>query len=274
MSTITQSSDLTTFLDESYAVSQQQIQDYRRDGYTVVEDLITGQALEQLRDAVAEAVESESVDDHLKIQGLGATYDRVFNQKVNLWNRHESIRPFALSRRFAGIAAQLEGRSMRIWHDQSLFKEPGKISVNKTPWHQDAPYWPHTDRAHSTTIWIALKDANARNGCMTFIPRTHTEEYQPVRFGTSDDLFEFAPKFKGSKGYMKELKAGSATFHNGLTFHYAGPNTTDQTREAYAVIYMPDDVRFNGETHMVTDPLKLTKDDLLAGDLFPIVARV
>ncbi len=274
MSTVALSSGLLNLLNEPYAVSQQQIQDYRRDGYIVVEDLITGEALEQLRDTVAEAVAVESTEDHLKISGLGTTYDRVFNQKVNLWNRHESIRPFALCRRFAGIAAQLEGRTMRIWHDQSLFKEPGKISVNKTPWHQDSPYWPHSDRAHSTTIWIALKDANARNGCMTFIPGTHTQEYQPVRFGTSDDLFEFAPKYKGVKGHMKEIKAGSATFHNGLTFHYAGPNATDQTREAYAVVYMPDGVRFNGEAHVVTEPLQLSKNELLDSELFPIVARV
>ena len=44
---------------------------------------------------------------------------------------------------------------MRIWHDQALFKEPMKGN-NKTPWHQDAVYWPHTDRWHQTTIWIAL----------------------------------------------------------------------------------------------------------------------
>lgn len=273
MSTSAQLADLSKYLDEPYVVSSQQISDYRRDGFIVVEDIITGDALQQLRDAVADAVSTESADDPNKIQNYG-TYDRIFNQKVNLWMRHAAVKPFALSRRFASVAAQLERRSMRIWHDQALFKEPSKTAVNKTPWHQDSPYWPHSDRAHSTTIWLALKDADRRNGCMTFIPGTHKEEFQPVDLGIPDDLFEFAPQYKGIKGQMKELKAGSATFHNGLTFHYAGPNSSDGTREAFAIIYMPDGVRFNGEPHVVTDPLKPTAGDLLSGEKFPLVATI
>ena len=59
---------------------------------------------------------------------------------------------------------------MRVWHDQALFKEP-KTGV-KTPWHQDAVYWPHARRGGETTIWIALKDATIHNGCMSFVGGT------------------------------------------------------------------------------------------------------
>ena len=61
------------------------------------------------------------------------------------------------------------------------------------------------------------------------------------------------------------LKAGSVTFHNGLTFHYAGPNKTDGMREAFAVIYMRDGTIYDGRPHVVADPLK-TSEGLKVGD--------
>ena len=161
---------------------------------------------------------------------------------------------------------------MRIWHDQALFKEPHRGA--KTPWHQDSPYWPHDDRAHSTTIWLALKDATIDNGCMTFVPGTHTSEFQAVNLGRPDDLFEFAPQFKGLRGQVRELKAGSATFHNGLTFHYAGPNKTAAMREALAVIFMPDGTRYIDAPHMLTDGAGLKVGDVLDGDRHPVVSTV
>jgi ectoine hydroxylase-related dioxygenase (phytanoyl-CoA dioxygenase family) len=69
-----------------------------------------------------------------------------------------------------------------------------------------------------------------------------------------------------------ELRAGSVTFHNGLTFHYAGPNKSDGTREAFAIIYMPADTHFDGSSHVVTEPLAVPVGAPLDGDLFPLVS--
>ena len=49
---------------------------------------------------------------------------------------------------------------------------------------------------------------------------------------------------------MEQPDAGSVTVHNGLTFHAAGANQTDQMREALAIIYMPDGTRFDGGTDL------------------------
>jgi ectoine hydroxylase-related dioxygenase (phytanoyl-CoA dioxygenase family) len=164
-----------------------------------------------------------------------------------------------LCERFADLAARLSGQPVRVWHDQALFKEPREGA--KTPWHQDAHYWPHHDRRHQITIWIALKDATLANGCMSFIPGSQrVENLEPIRLADPQNIFDMAPQFKGVKPHVCELKAGSCTFHNGLTFHYAGPNKSDGMREAFAVIYMPDG-----------DPLGLKVGDKLEGEVFPLV---
>jgi ectoine hydroxylase-related dioxygenase (phytanoyl-CoA dioxygenase family) len=164
---------------------------------------------------------------------------------------------------------------MRVWHDQALFKEPG-TGKNRTPWHQDAPYWPHTDRNRQTTIWIALQDATIENGCMSFVSGTHrVGALPPVDLGDNpQDIFSYVPHIKPVKPKLIELKAGSCTFHNGLTFHYAGPNKSTGTREAFAIIYMPDGTIYSGQPHVVTDAMdpRPRTGEPLGGELFPLVS--
>ena len=63
------------------------------------------------------------------------------------------------------------------------------------------------------------------------------------------------------------------TVHNGMTFHYAGPNRSDGLREAIAIIYMPDGTTYHKVSHPVTDPLNLKQGDKLNSEMFPLVSN-
>jgi phytanoyl-CoA hydroxylase len=253
-------------------LAQAQIDQYRRDGFIQIPGVFTGDELRQFRDAVAAAVAQEVAEQKPDPGRTPTAYEALFIQRVNLWRRHASVRPFVTSKRLGNLAARLEGVPMRLWHDHALFKEPGKGN-NKTPWHQDAVYWPHTDKWRQTSIWIALKDATITNGCMSFVAGTHTLGAMPyIDLANPQDIFQYAPHIKPVKPVTHELKAGSVTFHNGLTFHYAGPNKSDATREAIAIIYMPEGTTYNGARHVCTDGLGFEVGQKLDHELFPIVS--
>lgn len=255
---------------QHYPLTQKQIDQYRRCGFIQLDNIITGDQLDYIRNTIAAAVQSETLLPQDK-STLG-TYGRIFNQKVNLWQRHPNIARITLSDALGSLAMRLEGRPMRVWHDQALFKEP-RMGNNKTPWHQDAVYWPHADRWRQTTVWIALTDTSTRNGCMSFIEGSHTlGPLPPVNLSDPQDLFDSAQHLRPIHPKPKPLKAGSVTFHNGLTFHFAGPNKSEATREAFAVIYMPDGTRYDGQPHIVTDSYGPAQDELLDGALFPLVS--
>jgi ectoine hydroxylase-related dioxygenase (phytanoyl-CoA dioxygenase family) len=264
-------SDSTTdpLLDTPYPLTDEQIAQYQRDGFIQITCLLHGPELEQLRQAVESAVAQEQTPPP---PGTTKTpYEQIFIQKVNLWRRHPAVARFVLSKRLGNLAAALGGFPVRIWHDQALFKEPREGA--KTPWHQDAVYWPHKENAGQISIWIALKDATIQNGCMSFVPGTHTlGALEYISLANPKNLFDFAPEeFRGKKPVTCELPAGSCTFHNGLTFHYAGPNKSDDMREAFAIIYMPDGTHYDGAKHVVTDPLEFKAGDVLDGEMFPLV---
>jgi ectoine hydroxylase-related dioxygenase (phytanoyl-CoA dioxygenase family) len=112
---------------------------------------------------------------------------------------------------------------------------------------------------------------------MAFVPGSHTfGRLEPIRLTDPQDLFSLVPDEARAgrelKGVFQPLPAGSFTFHNGLTFHYAGPNTTDRPRRAMITIYMPDGTHFNGADHVVTQDLDLRVGDVLAGERFPVLA--
>lgn len=258
-----------SLLDQDYPVTADQIASYRRDGYIALEDVITGPELQRLRDATAGAVETET--DPEKLRG---PYALLFIQRVNLWRRHPAIAEFVRCRRLGNLAARLTGKKMRLWHDHALFKKP-REGV-RTPWHQDTHYWPHEPKGDQLSIWIALNDVPPQKGCMSFIPGSHqVKDLPPIALSNPQDIFDLAPQFKGVKPRICPLKAGSVTFHNGLTFHYAAPNKSEEMREALAIIFMPDGTRYTGKGHVVTDPLVplgLKVGDELAGEVFPVVS--
>jgi phytanoyl-CoA hydroxylase len=265
-------------LTENYPLTEAQIAEYRLNGFIKLENVVTGATLQAFRDAVAGAVAQEKSldvmgrDKSAPAQTKGA-YEQIFVQRVNMWQRHDSVKTFVMAPRFANIAARLSGEPVRVWHDQALFKEPGG-GTNRTPWHQDAPYWPHHDLGKQLSIWIALQDATISNGCMSFLPGTQAfGPKEPIVLGPdAKSVLDVAPEAKGIQPVTHEVKAGSATFHHGLCFHYAGPNRSEQTREAFVIIYMPAGTRFNGKKHVVTDPLGLQVNSLFTDEAFPLVS--
>jgi phytanoyl-CoA hydroxylase len=64
------------------------------------------------------------------------------------------------------------------------------------------------------------------------------------------------------------MKAGSCSFHNGLTIHGAGANMTSGFRRAMTCAYMPDGAAFNGIKNILSDEqvAKLKVGDLLNDD--------
>jgi ectoine hydroxylase-related dioxygenase (phytanoyl-CoA dioxygenase family) len=172
-------------------------------------------------------------------------YRNVFIQRINLWQDNEPIRKLLFDRRLGKMAAELAGvEGMRMWHDQALIKQPWG---NPTGWHLDNPYWSFSSR-DSVSIWIALDDATLQNGCLYFIPGSHkTARWDNPGIGKNiGDLMRVYPEWAQMQAVPAPMKAGSCSFHNGLTAHGANANMTPYPRRAMTAGYMPDGSTFNG----------------------------
>lgn len=252
-------------------ITPQQKDFYRENGYLVVEDILTPSQLALWRRVIDTAVEERGrnrfhygSEDHTNVNL--EYYDKVFTQRVNLWKTSVAVRALlhACARTVGQMAAELEDvPSVRVWHDQALYKE---TFANPTSWHLDMPYWSF-DSAHALTLWLALDDASVQNGCMYMLPGSHlrvlqtyreTGMFKEIKIGTNmSDLFSEMPELKEVLAARRPvpipMKAGSCSFHNGMTVHAAGPNMTAARRRAMTIQMMPGGCRFNGKRNVLTD---------------------
>jgi len=256
-------------------LSPEQIEQYRTDGFVVIEDFLTDDELETWRTYVDEAIAGRA-DRKLadgRLRDGDAYYDKVFVQRINLWQDHDGMRELMHDVNLGRMVATLAGvDGIRIWHDQALVKMPWG---NPTGWHLDNPYWSFSSH-HSISIWVALDDATVHNGCLYFIPGSHkTAKFDNVDIGQNiGDLFEVYTDWGGQNAVPAPMKAGSCSFHNGLVAHGAGANMTPGKRRAMTCAYMPDGSTFNSTQNILPPDEfnKLSIGDVLDNDtLNPLI---
>lgn len=259
-------------------LTQQQIESYRENGFLLVENFLSDTELSFWRNAVTDAIEKRNgrkfafsdskVGEDDGINKDSDYYGKVFDQMLNLWQTNDDVKKIMLDENIGKMVADLAGwEGTRIWHDQALIKRPW---ANPTSWHLDTPFWSFSDR-RALSIWVALDDATMENGCLYFIPGSyHSTTFDNPGIGKNmDAIFDMYPQFLKSPSVAVPMKAGSCSFHNGLTIHGAGANMTNGFRRAMTCAYMPDGAKFNGIKNILTDEQvrKLTIGALLNDEM-------
>jgi len=245
-----------------YELTGEQIRSYQDNGYLVIEDFLSPEELEDWREKVMKAVSNRAGQKmpgkELKtgeddgINEDAGYFGKVFDQLINLWQTDEGVKKLMVDPRIGQMAAKLAGvDGIRIWHDQALFKRPW---ANPTAWHLDTPFWSFTDRK-ALSIWIALDDATYENGCLYFIPGSfHITRFETSGIGKNmDGIFTVYPQLARVNSVAAPMKAGSCSFHNGLTVHGAGANMTSGFRRAMTCAFMPDGNPYNGQPNVLPD---------------------
>lgn len=253
-------------------ITQEQVDFYEENGFVQVNDVLTAEELQELRTFSEEAMASAQ-QLSVKTDQEGGAYFKVLNQKVNVWRDHEGMAKYTFHPRLASIAMRLcKANGIRLFHDHLLWKMPG--DSKPTPWHQDTVKWPMNETG-ALSIWITLDDVDERNGCMMFVPKSHRAgKLKNISLVEPVDIFDYVKgtELEKQRPVNVPLKAGSCTFHDGLTFHYAHSNVTDKPRRVLAIIYMKDGTTFNGSKHVITNGQGLTAGEPIQGPLFPLLA--
>jgi len=224
-----------TDLDTRYTLTAEQIARFRRDGFIKLKSVLKPETLahfgaEITRLTIELNTEQRPIEER-------STYDKAFLQVMNLWEQSPLVGRFVMGRRLGRIAAGLlEVDGVRLYHDQSLYKEPGG---GITPAHADQYYWPlASDR--TVTAWIPLQPVPPVMGPLGFYARSQSVEFgRDLGIGDeSEDRISANMARHGFEFASGAFDLGEVSFHLGWTFHKAGANTSDRPRSVMTVIYM------------------------------------
>lgn len=258
------------------APTEQQIQQYREQGFVVVEGFLDAAELDHWRQVTEAAIKLRLASATLNNQAdPQAFYAQVFTQCLNLRDLHPEMMALIAHPVLGAWAGLLTGvDAVRVWQDQALVKQPYS---NATALHFDNPFWSFYSH-HSVNMWLPLDDATLANGCLWYLPGTHKEaRFELVEIDVNiGGIFKTYPQWKQIDAVPAPCPAGSILFHNGLIAHGAGPNMTARPRRAMTAGYMPDGMVFNGQQSLLPEAYfkSLQVGDLLNDDtMFPLIWR-
>ena len=262
-----------------YPVSDEKVAFFRENGYVQFNNVLNEKELTVLRTGMekARAERKGLVRDLAGEDDADPDHKDRILQMINLWEQYPEVKAYIQGGRLGQMASRLTGSpSVYLYHDQALVKEPGPSAPS--PWHQDQPYWPSKEPG-MISCWMALDDVTVERGCMQFIPGSHKwGEFPPISFeGEGPELKDYISEEQAAQWdpVPVELKAGSCTFHHGLTFHYTNANTTDHIRRALVAIFIPEGVNYAADEKMegpLDESITSKKGEPLRGTRFPQLA--
>jgi len=259
-------------------ITEQEIQTFETDGIVVLRQFFDAGWVEHLRKCADEdmAAPGRLHQELSKPGGTGRFFFDTF-----MWTYHDGFKKFV----HESAAAQIAGQMMRadkvnIFFDQLLIKEPG--TEERTPWHQDMPYWPVRGK-DICTVWLALDKVSAASGAVEYIKGSHRwgESYKPPAFA-GDEKYKLdlpaVPDIDAEREKHEfaqfDLEPGDCTVHHGLLVHGAPGNAeSDRRRRAVVSRWTGNDARYTPAPNiqeMMWDP-KIKAGGPLDSDLWPVI---
>lgn len=147
------------------------------------------------------------------------------------------------------LVEQVLGPDIVLWGSQ-VFCKPAQVG-REVPWHQDGQYWPIRPLA-TCSVWIALDDVDAQNGCMRYIPGSHAGQ-RVYRHRVSERAGlvinqELEPaEFDEASARDDVLQAGQFSLHDVYLVHGSRPNRSPRRRAGFVMRYMPATSLFDRE---------------------------
>jgi ectoine hydroxylase-related dioxygenase (phytanoyl-CoA dioxygenase family) len=254
-----------------------QVRFYRENGYLSGVRLLSDAQVDRLREQLDELFDPQHAGRELWYEyhsNESADPNTVLFHALGAWRIQPGFHDLLWNPAFTIAASQLLDGPVRFWHDQ-LFCKPAKHG-GVVAWHQDYSYWTRTKPMAHLTCWIGLDDSTIENGCVHYVPKSHTWDLLPIT-GLAGDMQAIREVLNDeqweafSSPVPVELKKGECTFHHPLTVHGSFENRTERPRRAAVINVFLDGVRSESDEELLVGVPPIPKGNQMDGQFFPLL---
>lgn len=216
-------------------IGDAQREQYRTEGYFIVERALPQEHLDLLRGLSQDAVDvmharmDAERTDQLALSVRGKRY---FTQ--HLVRERPELREVLFSPLLADVCRATLGDTAYLFWEQFVLKGPDLDTTFS--WHQDSGYV-HENHRPYLTVWIALDDVTETNGSVYLLPYSRSGIRSYVRHVTDGRTNDKVCYFGTDPGVPVVVPAGSLAVFSSVVIHRSGPNLTDQMRRVYLAQY-------------------------------------
>lgn len=214
-------------------ITQEQVDAYRRDGYLIVDDILTRAEVDRL-------IREVNIDDPKAGSGFGDASGK--RARLSFWGDTVST--------IWGAASTLPNvvNNVRILMNEEIGFFHGKVTLKEArtggawEWHQDYGYWYNQGYVfpRMMSVSVALDENTLDNGCMQLYKGSHKLgrlHHVHIENQTGADparLEQIAPHFEKIPAVMKP---GAGLFFDCLTLHASSANNSDRHRRNFIMCY-------------------------------------
>mgnify|MGYP001295027052 CR=1 FL=1 len=252
-------------------LTKEKLDFFRRDGFLVLEDFVSIESCESLRERAIEIVENF---DHSECSPIFTTREQTRNSdsyflssgdKISCFFEEEAFNSkgelkqsklfsinkighamhdldpvfekFSRTNNLEKITNELGFKDPKILQSMFIFKQPfigGEVIC-----HQDSTFL-YTRPLSVNGFWFALEDSSIENGCLWAIPGGHKKGLKSRFFrkkdgeGTEMEIFDDSP-WEISKLVPLEVRTGTMIVLHGSLPHMSYANRSKRTRHAYTM---------------------------------------
>lgn len=211
---------------------------YEREGYFVLERVLTDEQLELLRGGAQYSVDKlDAAMDEAGVDSIGINHrgKRYFSNMI--YKERPELRTFLFSETIRQICRATIGDDAYLFWEQYVIKAGDPDTAFS--WHQDSGYV-HEDHEPYVTVWIALDDVTADNGPVHLLPYSRSGIKSYVKHITDPVSNDRVCYFGPDPGLPMTAPAGSIVVFSSVVMHRSGPNLTDRHRRVYIAQYSPE----------------------------------
>lgn len=228
-------------------ITDEQKTQFDEQGFFVLENVISPEHVEMLREASATFIEKiDAKMDEQGVEVMGITHKRKRYFISNRYRHHPAMADFIYSPLMAEVCRATLGDNVWLFNEQWVIK--GADVGMKFAWHQDSGYITTSDPTVKhrpyLSCWCALDDVDERNGTVYILPheRAGTKEkiFSHDREAGTNDLVGYTGD---DPGIPVIAPAGSIAVFSSYTFHRSGSNSTSNMRRVYLAQYSAEEIR-------------------------------
>ena len=247
------------------ALTAQQISDYNRDGYLVVNNFCNAEEIDRLYSTALN-------DDAMRKNALDLNDQSGKKTRLSLWFTpgNDVFGYLTRSERMITPVGQLLGNGSPVchFHSKLMQKEP-KVG-GAWEWHQDYGYWYKNQFMFPDqlmSVMVALTAANKENGCLQVIKGSH--KLGRVNHGFSGeqvgaDITMVNNALQTMELVYCNLEAGDALFFHSNLLHRSEANLSDHPRWSIISCYsLQSNLAYKETSTSWKTPVDVVPDDAI-----------
>nr|XP_048287919.1 phytanoyl-CoA dioxygenase domain-containing protein 1 isoform X3 [Myodes glareolus] len=206
-------------------LSPSQLKKFQEDGFLLLEGFLTADECMAMQQRIGEIVAEMDVPLHCRTE---------FSTQEDEQLRNQGSTDYFLS----------SGDKIRFFFEKGVFDKKGNFlvppekSINKighvSP-HQDATFLYTEPLGRVLGVWIAMEDALLENGCLWFIPGSHTRgvSRRMIRAPAGTSFLGSEPAWDSNLFVPLPVRRGGLVLIHGEVVHKSEQNLSNHSRQAY-----------------------------------------